>query len=273
MAITTRPAADGTATRETLHKTTPASSLAAWEYDLPTELGDAQWQGYAATLAALAAAGGGGPDQDRARRELAGEVLQQAEELLVHEATLAANRVWRQTGRALVALGHPELWTALYALYVAEEGPPPDPRTNPDFADEAAEFLESQEAPVPDPPPGWPGRWLPDGASGAAPAPPASGANQCPQPGADALRAGLALGAQVAVACLALAHGHHPDGVHRLELYDVYPDDTRDEAAATVVNDACRAWEAALDTAAALPVPQLREGLAAVVRLAGTGAG
>lgn len=240
------------------------AAAATREDDLPTELGGAQWQGYAATLAALAAAGGGGPDQDRARRELAGEVLQQAEELLIHETVLAANRAWRQAGRALVALGHAELWPALYALTGEAEFAHPGERWMADG------FLQSTEGPVPDPPPGWPGRWLPDGtacAACAAPASPASGADAGQPAGADALRAGLELGAQVAVACLALGSDYHPDGVHRLEMYDVYPDDTVDEAAAAVVDAACRAWEAALDRAAAVPVPQLREGLAAVGRL------
>ena len=227
----------------TAHAATPASTgPTSREFDVPTELSDAQFAGYAATLAALAKAGGGGPDQADARRELAAEVLRDVEELLVHEATLAAHRTWRQAGRALVALGHAELWPALFAL--TDEAA----YAHPGEVVMAGGFLKSREVPIPEPPAGWPGKWGP---------PPQRAAD-------DALRAGVELGARVALAVQILGEGYCPDHVLNLDLG---PPGNPGDPTDALTGAAPAAWRAALDRAAQLSPAEFRDALAEFLRL------
>jgi hypothetical protein len=213
------------------------------EFDVPTELNDARFAGYAATLVALAEAGGTGRDQADARRELAAEVLRDMEELLVHEATLAARRTWRQAGRALVALGHAELWPALFAL--TDEAA----YAHPGEVVMAEGFLKSWEVPVPEPPAGWPGKWAP---------PPQRAA------GDDALRAGVELGARVALAVQILGEGYCPDHVLNLDLG---PPGNPGDPTDALTGAAPAAWRAALDRAARLSPAEFRDALAEFLRL------
>jgi hypothetical protein len=213
---------------------------------------EAQWQGYQATLLALAEAGSAAGASRR--RELAADVLQHVDDLFCAQQSDAERRVWRQVGRALRALGHGALWPALYAL--SDDG-----RHGCLETGDADALLDDPQGPVPvpDPPAGWPGALAP-----------------VVEPGAtreEALRAGVDLAALVALCVRGVGDIYCPTGVEDREWYAVHEDGTVDEAE-RVFGAAHEAWNRALDEAAARPVSEaLLEDLARFVALRGPGRG
>jgi hypothetical protein len=90
----------------------------------------------------------------------------------------------------------------------------------------------------------------------------------------EAKRAGVRLGAAIALAIRGSGEDYLPDGAWWLrELYAVYDDDTVDEAGAALVAATKAAWYRALDHAAALPAESVRAALAEFVRLERSGPG
>jgi hypothetical protein len=118
---------------------------------------EAKWRGYRASLAGLAGAGAGSERVRLRRQEAAEELLRDVDELLFLASFQAQERLRKQLGRGLVAMGYGRLWPALYALTdcapAAEIG-----------AGQAEAFLAEPDddgVPLPPPPPDWPGRWTP----------------------------------------------------------------------------------------------------------------